>query len=310
MKSFNPIVCILVFVFLSPLCLSDEGDGGYAGSFLDLGVGARAIAMGKTFSAIADDGTALFWNPAGLIQTENKEISVMHALIFEDRAENYFAFVYPNSKYTLGLGWMHFGVGDIQERDNSGELIGHFSDSENLFMLSTGISAFSTSSFDVGLGTTIKYFYHSLHDYHAKGWAADFGALVSLNQNDFIQRLGFALVLQNLGGKLKWNTPSDHEDDIPSSIRFGSAVKLRTYPVEIALDLEKQNNRSMRIHLGSEYVLWEILYLRAGLNHDQLTAGAGYLFTINKLEFQASYAFTDDDISNKGLHFFSLILRF
>lgn len=296
------------FLLFPSLCFAGEESGGYAGSFLDWGVGAKAIAMGKTFSAIADDGTALFWNPAGLEQMKSREFSAMHALIFEDRTEDYIAFTYPVSKFTISAGWLHFGVSDIQERNEVGELVGHFGDSENAIMLGSGISIYSAPAFKFNLGTTVKYFHHSLYNHHANGWGADLGSLFYLYRKGFIKHIGFAVVIQNLGAKLKWNTESNHEEEVPITVRLGSTINLNRLPIEFALDLEKQRDRDIRIHLGAEY-LWQMLALRAGLNHKQFTAGAGFVFTLSKFDFIIDYAFTDDAISNKGLHFFSLNFR-
>src|SRR5438093_2273051 len=44
--------------------------------------GARAIAMGGAFSSLADDATALFWNPAGLARVGHEEVMFTHANLF------------------------------------------------------------------------------------------------------------------------------------------------------------------------------------------------------------------------------------
>ena len=51
-------------------------------SFNPVGSGARALGMGGAFIAIADDATAASWNPAGLIQLERPEISIVGAFLY------------------------------------------------------------------------------------------------------------------------------------------------------------------------------------------------------------------------------------
>ena len=51
----------------------------YAGEFLRIPVGARAIAMGGAFSAVSDDATAPYWNPAGMVYLPYREVIVQHA---------------------------------------------------------------------------------------------------------------------------------------------------------------------------------------------------------------------------------------
>ncbi len=133
MKRARVVTIVLVLSLCATPSFGSDEQGGYAGSFLAWGAGSRAIALGKTFTGIADDGTSLFWNPAGLTQAQKNEVFLMHALVFEDRQQNFFSLVVPLPMLTLSAGWMRFGVSDIQERDAQGALVSTFSDAENLF---------------------------------------------------------------------------------------------------------------------------------------------------------------------------------
>jgi len=309
MKTLILIISAFLFVFCLSVSYAGEESGGYAGSFLEWGAGARAIALGKTFTAIANDGTALYWNPAGLSQISTKELTAMHSLIFEDRSQNFLAFTYPAGKLSVSAGWLRFGVSDIQERSSVGELTGKFDDSENLFLLGSGYNLISLPTVKLNLGLTAKYFYHSLHDYNASGFGLDLGALSYFHLTGLVDRIGVGLTVQNLGAKLKWNTDSDHEDDIPTTFRLGTAVNIKPVPFKVALDLVKREKQDLRIHAGAEYWI-SMLALRAGLNHDKLTAGAGVVLKLTKYGFVIDYAFTTDEVADKPLHFFSLSFRF
>src|SRR5215510_13012048 len=50
----------------------------YAGEFLKIPVGARAIGMGGSFTAVTDDATAAFWNPAGIVYLPYREVIFQH----------------------------------------------------------------------------------------------------------------------------------------------------------------------------------------------------------------------------------------
>ncbi len=71
----NPLLLVLL---LGILVLNANADK-YAGEFMYVGAGARALAMGSAYSAVADDITAGYWNPAGLVQNRNKSIAFMHS---------------------------------------------------------------------------------------------------------------------------------------------------------------------------------------------------------------------------------------
>lgn len=86
----------------------------YAGEFLSVGAGARGLAMGGAFCAVADDATAGYWNPAGLIRIDGQEAQFMHSERFGGIV-TYDYLGYGRSNGTTGLGASLFrtDVGDI-----------------------------------------------------------------------------------------------------------------------------------------------------------------------------------------------------
>ena len=65
-----------IIIFLLLICTTIYAqDAGEASSLLDnqYGFGAKSIAMGGAFTAVSDDYSAVFWNPAGLSQIKKME---------------------------------------------------------------------------------------------------------------------------------------------------------------------------------------------------------------------------------------------
>ena len=85
-----------------------------AGTSEQVPIGARAMSMGGAFSAVASDGTALFWNPAGLAQITYQEITAAHANLYDSNIkDNYAAFVLPLSRgHVISGDWYHSGIDD------------------------------------------------------------------------------------------------------------------------------------------------------------------------------------------------------
>src|SRR4029077_18132794 len=73
------LVLALTAALLTPLRPGPARATPYAGEFLRIGVGARALGMGSAFVGLADDGTAAYWNPAGLATLSEHQLTAMHA---------------------------------------------------------------------------------------------------------------------------------------------------------------------------------------------------------------------------------------
>ncbi|QCR25034.1 hypothetical protein C1N53_11660 [Pontibacter sp. SGAir0037] len=90
----------------------------YSNEFLHVGVGARALGMGNVQAALADDATAGYWNPAGLLRLQNRyNIGLMHSELFAGIAKNDFAsFAMPlDSSSALAVSVIRLGVDDIAD---------------------------------------------------------------------------------------------------------------------------------------------------------------------------------------------------
>lgn len=88
----------------------------YSNEFLKIGVGARAFGMGNAMSAVADDVTAAYWNPAGLTNMDTvAQASLMHSSYFANVATyNYAGLVLPiDSTHRFGISLIRLGVDDI-----------------------------------------------------------------------------------------------------------------------------------------------------------------------------------------------------
>src|SRR5258705_994367 len=60
------------------LALGEQRIGTTSGQFLKIGVGARAVGLGESFVAVANDPSAIYWNPAGLASLQRQEIELSH----------------------------------------------------------------------------------------------------------------------------------------------------------------------------------------------------------------------------------------
>jgi hypothetical protein len=115
---------IVVLCLTLPVLPTGLQAAKYAGEFMALGGGARAMGMGGAFIAVADDATAAFWNPAGLASfnslstsPESWQAVIMHSERFGDLIDyNYFSAAFPlgGGESGWGVSIIHMGIDDIR----------------------------------------------------------------------------------------------------------------------------------------------------------------------------------------------------
>ena len=114
-KSIRPLLAaVWILSSASPAAATK-----YAGEFMKIPVGARAVGMGGAFVAVADDATSPFWNPAGMVYLPYKEAFLQHAEQFGSLVNHDFgAAVWPmksgeERRSALGVTLTWVGVNDI-----------------------------------------------------------------------------------------------------------------------------------------------------------------------------------------------------
>lgn len=115
MRIFNLSVLVLTLLLASFQATNAQGRI-YSNEFLSLGVGARALGMGNTQVAAVSDVTSGYWNPAGLTQIENFQVSFMHSEWFSGQGKyDYLGLAAPiiDDRHAFGLTILRFGVDDI-----------------------------------------------------------------------------------------------------------------------------------------------------------------------------------------------------
>lgn len=307
-KSFKMKKQIFTFVLSGTLLLScysaysETGEAGGAGSFLRIGVGARPLGMGGTFTAIANDVYATYWNPAGLVQLKTLQIGSMYTVMSLDRKFNYLSFAVPvNESLSFGLSLLDYRVDGIEIRDGSEIFLGTFKNSEDVLTFSIGIGL--TKWFYIG--GNLKYFFQKLLNDSATGYGFDAGALLKLSR--FIS-IGF--VVQDIDSSIRWDTASDREDRFPMHIRGGIALKFWSDRLLISTDVastESGNQFNSRIlHAGVEIWPTGFMAMRGGYDESDFTWGG----TLKLSNFQMDYGLAKDRIDLGETHRFSFLISF
>ncbi|MCG3117963.1 MAG: hypothetical protein ALAOOOJD_00088 [bacterium] len=248
-------------------------------------IGARPLALGETFVAIADDGNALYWNPAGLPLLENYGIGWMHANLYNTGARsNYLSFFLPfTEQLAFGADWFNIGFDDeeIEFLDNKFNLALAYKFSDRLsFGLNLKHARFDANYLDLQGGI--------LFDANARGFGGDVGVLYTPST-----RLRLGAMLYDLTNTQLKHSRSGRREVIQSrNLRYGAAYWLRQNWL-VAADVDD------RLHLGSEFKPLSFVTLRAGWQKDRHTdegptyaGGAGLEFKLLRQTLRLDYAYT------------------
>ena len=250
-----------ILILIPRLAGYANGPGTTAASFLKIGVGAKASAMGEAFTALASDGTSLYWNPAGLSELKAKELSATYNSWLEEIKQGYLSFTFPTRGGTVGVGSNYVDMGKIEGRDVEGSPTGDFTASDtHIFIGYAG--RLKKSSWGITVGT--------LQDVIKEDKKATFLATVGFLY-PVSDRFTLGAVAQNIGSRLG-------ADPLPLTFKVGAASRLKN--LVLALDVAKPQDNEIYYCLGAEWWLANPFALRVGYKTNQdagegITAGLG-----------------------------------
>ncbi len=272
-------------------------------TFLELGVGTRANGMGDAFVAIADDPSALYWNPAGIATQSRVNILLDHTEWLADTKFNFAGLTYGlGSGGTVGVSLTLFSVGDMLVRtleDQEGSTGQQFSSSS--YAIGLTYSRNLTDRFSLGL--TPKYVHDQIWTVGAGAFAMDAGILYKtpfrgITLGAAITNYGTEMQLggAELGSLLKDRPTSVSSPGVPVEVttdsyplpltfRVGLAYKAfeaNGQRLMLATDASVPSNDFQSVNVGAEYLVFNTVRFNAGYravgmsdSEGSFTAGVG-----------------------------------
>jgi hypothetical protein len=217
--------------------------------FLQIEPDSRAAGMGMTGVAVADNASALFWNPAGLAGQQGAEVTFTHAPWLPNLGADLF-FEYLAGKYALpGVGTFaghitFLNLGEQQRTDEQGNNLGTFKS----YDLAVGASYGRALTSSLSVGTGFRFIYSNLTGGEFEGAGAgtslgiDLGLLWKPTVSENL-RPSLGLNFANMGPRIKYtDSDSTSGDAIPSNFRIGGAVDYELDDfnrLRFAIDLNK-----------------------------------------------------------------------
>jgi Tfp pilus assembly protein PilF len=281
-----------ISIFLLTVCLLTSGaataQDGIAGtqSIFNFGFSARAMGMGRAYVAMADDPSAVFWNPAGLEYIQRMNFQLFHTSLYEGAIYDFIGFAYPTLDFgTVGIGYARLGVGDIPvvDADNVSQGTSNYEFSEFY------ISYAKKLPYDITGGLTFKIERQSFDftNQLTGGFGLDLGLMYRPDfENQYLQDISIGFQYQNLLqpelklGSNTENLPGLFRMGLSKAITVGLAGKMN-----FVMDFSKSQNESGRFHAGTEYTYKDIGTARIGLDKNKPAFGLGGVYKFMQIDY-------------------------
>ena len=329
--SFSSLAHFSIRFILAVIILLNVGYGfnkvgTTAAPFLKIEFGARAAAMGGSFVALANDPSGVYYNPAGIAELKGAYISGGHTEWFAGLHYDYAAFILPMKRINFSLWGTFLSSADMEVTTvETPEGTGQY------FKYIDGLLAFTTSALlsdRLSIGFSVKYIQQSLYNESAATLALDIGSILRTPLTG--TKLGMCLV--NYGGRMQlsgndliieadpWPEYQGNSDvearlrtesfPLPMAFKLGLSFQIidhedafitnDKYQLKFAVDGIHPNDGDEKLHVGLEYGIYDILFIRGGykVNYDtqKFTAGAGVKAGIAGRDIYFDYAYVDMDI--------------
>lgn len=325
---------VAILMLGTPIGHASGHNGGHVSAYTEWGIGARPVAMGGAYTAVAEGPTGFWWNPAGVAQERHTGIeSALRRMSF-DRQAGYLAIVLPVGREdaaTVAISWIYAGVGNLFERRlDDGGLGAQISDFTNAATF-TFARRFSDplSRVGIAIGLNLRYVQHNIGGISAYSIGFDLGTQIKyeLRQRfpDDVEsppELLFGVTVQRLNQKYPWSTSefwiprgdesgASFDEKFPLLVRSGTALRFLNGRALAALDIVYEGDQGASLHFGAEGRAHEIFALRAGLDDGDLTFGAGFRPQVRPgLHLNIDYAYAIQPGAIAADHVISLGARF
>ena len=297
------------------------------GQFLKIGVGARGTAMAGAYSAVANDLTSIFWNPAGLVDVKAYGADFSHTFWFAGMSHSFAAAAIPvGEKYRLAASFTGFSSGDIKvttTEDPTGSRGGIYSVND----VSVGLTLAGYLTEKFSFGVTGRYISHAFTTMNASGFVFDIGTRYNTGFNGVklgfgVNSLGTAQAYDGAGvTRTEQPTPGVKQSPIdmqiqtssfnmPLSFRAGVGVDMfegfigdkppvdddgtLTHQWIMAADFETFSDVPEQFAIGTEYTFREFLSLRGcyrfGSDQFGLSGGIGVTYLSGSFNGRVDYS--------------------
>jgi len=311
---------ILLSLTAAVMSTAQSKVGTSAAPFLGISVGPRGVALGGAYVAIANDASALYYNPGAISQLGYSQVLVSHTAWLVDTKFDWVG-------VTLNLGdggaiginvtQLNYGEETVTTEFNQdgGEETWNASD------LAVGLSYARNLTDKFSIGGTAKFIQMKIWNESASSMAVDVGLKYKTDFNGLI----IGMSISNFGGDMKLdgkdlynnfdskptesgNNPTIvaqyRTEDRPLPLLFRAGISIDAFKSDelrliVAADALRPSDSAEMLNVGGELSWRDMMFVRGGLKslflpdrEESFTAGGGAKYELtgaNVISFDFSY---------------------
>ncbi|MDL1892129.1 PorV/PorQ family protein [Sphingobacteriales bacterium CHB3] len=274
----------------------------------------RGVAMGESFVAVANDASALFWNPAGLVDAQQNQVIASHAEYLVDISHEFLGVSYrlgENDAVGVSFSSLHMKDMEITTELQPFGTGRYFSFGD----IAIGLTYSKKMTEQFSFGATIRYVEETLDILKMRSVMVDLGTLYWTG----LGSTRFAVTISNFGSDVEpkgnvtqangVSVTSFQSFSLPTIFKLGvamEAMETEDSRLTTSLQLNHPNDNSEHFRLGLEYAFKNTFFLRGGIKRtigqrlfgrdetspEDFTFGAGVAVDLAELtRVNADYAF-------------------
>ena len=297
---------ILFITLISCSCLfSVNKTGTTSAKFLSISNGAKSIGLGGAFTSIANDASALYWNPSGIARIHSQNFVFNHTEWWADIDYDFIGISLPlKNNHTLGFSIIYLSMGEMIVREYGNENSGNKFKAGS-YALSTTWAMNLTDRFSIGFSG--KFIREKISSTISSGVVIDVGTLfntvwgpiLGMSITNFGPKMsihGPDLLVNADVSNIEGNNPNINAElstdnfDLPLTLRVGLSDKITFSGIASTWSIDAVNpiDNSEYLNLGADINIWDVISFRYGINalfmesrESLFSAGLGTKFKIN-----------------------------
>jgi hypothetical protein len=326
--------CALAVTVVALLPQSTQAQGESAVPFVLIAPNSRASGMGEAGAGLADDASAIYWNPAGLAFQKGYEVSLTHSKWLPQF--NLPDLFYDHLNYrmdvdaiggTIGLSITYLNLGEFSVTNSSGPtVIDKFKSYE--YAVTAGYATRAWDDF--GVGINFRFIHSALSPIGTESEQGNgIASTVSFDLamlwrpttfklpliGDIGNHFGLGLNLSNIGPKVTY-VDAAQADPLPTTLRLGFAYKILTDDYNnLTAVLDFARLLVTRNEDGTSDPVYKAIFTTwgdgSGVRKITMSGGMEYWYGKPKLiALRAGYFYEDPEYGNRQFWTFGAGIRY